>query len=340
MKMSSSPFLSALGIVALIGCGGGTTKKKRDASGGEEMGGSGGSSSTPKGGSGGSSSTPTGGTGGMRMGTGGTAGSAGGTAGSAGGSTGNADAARPADASGDAPRAADATAPRDGVAGMHTAPACGMVNKSPNPDPTAKGTAECDNIGASLDFEPDVGRKSGMPMADILMGTGFGDDEVNQCRPYCYTHNFAIGLDMKGGDAMSQMNEVLMPFDKPVMFNGNAFFLIWFFFDAVKEPANFGGFRAKAFLYNDKKEKLYIGDDMYLTDSRFPPAFTPTRANTKPPLKSGGYYELKNGGVGFAGGANVVGIGLQVTAAMPLAAGDEWHGRLYIDHARYGNSSP
>jgi hypothetical protein len=215
-----------------------------------------------------------------------------------------------------------------------------MVNKSPNPTPTAQGTGECDSIGASLDFETDVGRKSGMPIADILMGTGFGDSEVNQCRPYCYTHNFAVGLDMKGGDAMSEMSELLMPFDKPVMFNGNAFFLIWFYFDAVKEPANFAGFRAKAFLYNDKKEKLYIGDDKYLTDSRFPPNYAPQGGNSKTPLKAGGYYELKAPSIGFAGGANVVGIGFQVTPSTPLAAADEWHGRLYIDHARYGTSSP
>jgi ligand-binding SRPBCC domain-containing protein len=36
---------------------------------------------------------------------------------------------------------------------------------------------------------------------------------------------------------------------------------------------------------------------------------------------------------------NVTGIGMTVEP-VGLAAGEEWHGRFYIDHARFGSSRP
>jgi hypothetical protein len=254
----------------------------------------------------------------------------------------------PGDASGSAVDAPDDTPGAPDTAsgddsGPGTAPTCAKDTPSPN----GARPGECDYLLQSLDFEDAFGYPSPPPSIKVTSyGEAFGRFAINACSPYCYAKNLTVGVDIVGGGSAAQLQgELVLEFphagpNLPIAAadasrNG----LAWITFDGAAKPA------------------FEIDTQLVLeTAAGVVPA-----VETKPFFKPGGslapfgpfdvtnnysyangcefkYFPM-NGANGFpTAPTNVTGIGFRITAK--AAAGQEWHGVAYIDHAQIRAAGP
>jgi hypothetical protein len=190
--------------------------------------------------------------------------------------------------------------------------------------PTAVGNGvECDWPQTSIDFEDPAALYKTIgptPMRVTDWGKAFTKYEINGCHPYCFDRALAVGIDIVGdGTAEASQGEILIDYPAPISPQPTAgMMLAWFFVEGA----------AGAGLKVQLEARNQAG-----AVSVYPAA-----GQT---INPGGWLEFKTAPINQAFAAatltNLVGIGVKVWASPPLAAGNEWHGKIYVDHVEVGD---
>ncbi len=239
------------------------------------------------------------------------------------------------DAPDDQPSASDSESGQD--SGTGTAPTC--AQNTPSPNDARPG--ECDYLLQSLDFEDSFGYAS--PPGSIKVtsyGQAFGRFAVNACSPYCYAKNLTVGVDIVGGGSPAQLQgEIILSFpttgpNLPIAAadatrNG----LAWITFDGAAKP----GFEIDTQLVLETAAGIVpaVENKAFFKPGGNLAPFGPFNVTNNYSYANGCEFKYfpMTGATGFPSApANVTGIGFRITAK--AAAGQEWHGVAYIDHAQ------
>lgn len=191
------------------------------------------------------------------------------------------------------------------------------------PSPNAAGSNECDWQQQSFEFETDMGYQA-TTLEITPWGKAFSAPRIDNCHPYCFKRNLTLNVDMEGdaADPTKSQGEVVVDYPQdviPIPSAFNRFLIIWVWLDGPD-----GNFQTQAVLrtLNGGKVAYVVG----------PNVTTPATMIAKK------WYEFRVGSLanmdfgGAAAAMNVTGLGVRIWPKTPLAAGQSWKGKVYLDH--------
>jgi|HubBroStandDraft_1064217.scaffolds.fasta_scaffold113574_2 hypothetical protein len=220
-----------------------------------------------------------------------------------------------------------------------TQPTCAKSTPAPNDTGGAQGSrpSECDYPDQSLDFEDSLGYASSTGTIKVTdFGQAFGLYEINNCSPYCYAKNLTVGVDIVGGDNPATLQgEFIVEFPQtgpglPITNAAMRNSLAWITFDGAAKPP-----------FEIDTQMVVETTTGIVPAVEVKPFFKANGNIPFGPFNVANNYSYGNGcefkyfpitaTSGFPSGlTNVTGMGFRIVAK--AAAGQEWHGVVYVDH--------